>query len=134
MKVASLLLAFCVTTAMATPLVSDTMEDRLNGTWSGSWVPDGVRDAMTIELRHDDAGKLTGRIVTPTPMDFSKATFDGKTHLLSLEAMDGKTGTLYKLNGKVQGTEIKGTVTSGNQTGQIDLIKWTYVPRITRQQ
>jgi len=131
MKVMSLLLTFCLATAPA--LAEDTMEDQLNGTWSGSWILDGgVRDAMTIELRHNDTGKLTGRIVTPTPMDFSKATFNAKTRQLSLEAMDGKTGKLYTLNGKVEGTEIKGTVTSDNQVGQIDLIKWTYVPRITK--
>jgi hypothetical protein len=133
MRVASLVFAFFTVMLLATSLAAETVEEQLNGTWSGSWVSDGgVRDAMTIELRHDESGKLTGRFVSPVSMKFSKATFDGKTRLLSFEAMDGGSGKLYKVNGKVDGTEIKGTVTAGNQDGQIDLIKWTYVPRISR--
>jgi hypothetical protein len=85
---------------------------------------------MTIELKHDENGKLTGRFVTPVSMNFTKATFNAKTRLLSLEAADEASGNQYKLNAKVEGTEIKGTVTAGNGNGQIDLIKWTYVPRI----
>ena len=63
-------------------------------------------------------------------MNFTKATFNAKTRLLSLEATDSTSGKQYRLNAKVQGTEIKGTMTAGTETGQIDLIKWTYVPRI----
>jgi hypothetical protein len=83
---------------------------------------------MTIELRHDESGKLTGRFVTPISMNFSKATFNAKTRLLLLEAADAASGKQYKLNGKVDGTEIKGTVAAGDQSGQVHLIKWTYVP------
>jgi hypothetical protein len=103
--------------------------DALSGTWSGSWTPaGGVRDAMTIELRHE-SGKLTGRFVTPVSMNFSKATFDAKTRALSLEAADAKSGKHYKLDAKVVGTEINGTVAVDKQSGQVHLIKWTYVPR-----
>jgi hypothetical protein len=110
---------------------ADTIQDQLNGTWSGSWVPEsGVRDAMTIELRHDESGKLTGRFVTPVPMDFTKATFNSKTRMLLLEAADPKSGKQYKLNAKVEGTEAKGTLAAGSTSGQVHLIKWTYVPRI----
>jgi hypothetical protein len=109
----------------------DTVQDQLKGTWSGGWIPEGgVRDAMTIELRFDENGKLTGRFVTPVSMNFSRATFDAKTRSLLLEAADASSGKQYKLNAKVEGTEIKGTVTAGDKSGQVQLIKWTYVPPI----
>jgi hypothetical protein len=130
MKITVLLFAISVA-LLATALAADTMQDQLNGTWSGSWIPAaGGRDSMTIELRHDDAGRLTGRIVSPVSMNFTKAAFDSKTHSLVLEAMDVKSGKDYKVNAKVEKTEIKGAITAGNDSGSIDLIKWTYVPRI----
>ena len=50
-----LLLAFFAVTPLHTSLAADTTQDQLNGTWSGSWIPEGgVRDAMTIELRSDE--------------------------------------------------------------------------------
>ena len=110
---------------------SDTIQDQLKGTWSGGWIPEGgVRDAMTIELRFDESGKLTGRFVTPISMNFSSATFNAKTRSLLLEAADATSGKQYKINAKVEGTEIKGTVGVGDQSGQVHLIKWTYVPPI----
>jgi hypothetical protein len=131
MKAKLMLLAISAVMVFATSLAADTIHDQLNGTWSGSWIPEGgVRDAMTIELKHDENGKLTGRFVSPVSMNFTKATFNAKTRLLSLEAVDRASGKQYKLNAKVEGTEIKGTVTAGTGNGQIDLIKWTYVPRI----
>ena len=131
MKARFVFFAISAAVLLAASLAADTIQDQLNGTWSGSWIPkDGVRDAMTIELKHDESGKLTGRFVTPASMNFTKATFNAKTHLLLLEATDATSGKQYRLNAKVQGTEIKGTVTAGTETGQIDLIKWTYVPRI----
>ena len=115
-----------------TSLATDTIQDQLNGTWSGSWIPDGgSRDSMTIELRYDETGKLTGRFVSPVSMNLTKATFNSKTRMLSLEAADAKSGKQYKLNAKLEGTEIKGAATVDNVGGQIHLIKWTYVPRIT---
>jgi len=105
--------------------------DQLKGTWSGGWIPEGgVRDAMTIELRFDEGGKLTGRFVTPVSMHFSSATFNAKTRSILLEAVDSTSGKQYKLNAKVEGTEIKGTLAADNQSGQVHLIKWTYVPPI----
>jgi len=109
----------------------NTIQDQLNGTWSGGWIPEGGgRDAMTIELRYDASGKLGGRFVTPTSMNFTKATFNARTRSLLLEAADPASGKQYKLNAKLEGTEIKGTVAVDNQGGKVDLIKWTYVPRI----
>ncbi|HET9218353.1 MAG TPA: hypothetical protein VFR18_15315 [Terriglobia bacterium] len=109
----------------------DAIQEQLKGTWSGGWIPEGgVRDAMTIELRFEESGKLTGRFVTPVSMNFTRATFNAKTRALLLEAADATSGKQYKLNGKVEGTEIKGTVAADNQGGQVHLIKWTYVPPI----
>ena len=131
MKTRFLFIAISAALMLAATLAADTIHDQLNGTWSGSWIPEGgIRDAMTIELRYDESGKLAGRFVTPASMDFTKATFNARTRLLSVEAMDAKSGKQYRLNARVQGTEIKGTLTAGAENSQIDLIKWTYVPRI----
>jgi uncharacterized protein (DUF2147 family) len=132
MKATVMFSAIFAAMLFAASLAADTIHDQLNGTWSGSWVPDGgIRDAMTIELRYDESGTLTGRFVTPTSMDFTKATFNSKTRVLALEATDPASGKQYRLSAKVQGTELKGRVTAGPENGQIDLIKWTYVPRIS---
>src|SRR5688572_28378966 len=110
---------------------TETIQDQINGTWSGGWVPEGgVRDAMTIELRHDENGRLTGRFVTPVSMEFTKAIFNSKTRALLLEAADPKSGKQYKLDAKVEKTEIRGTLAVDTTSGQVHLIKWTYVPRI----
>src|SRR5262245_17625721 len=102
---------------------------QVSGTWSGSWVPKGgVRDAVTVELKQD-AGSLSGKFLTPVPMDFSKASFNAKTGIVAFEAVDGKSGKLYKVNGKIEGTELKGTLAVGDVMGDVQLIKWTYVPR-----
>jgi hypothetical protein len=117
MKARFLFFAISAALLLAASLAADTIHDQLNGTWSGSWIPEGgVHDAMTIELKYDERGKLTGRFVTPTSMNFSRATFNPKTRLLSLEAIDGTSGKQYRLNAKVEGTEIKGTVTAGTRT------------------
>ena len=130
MKTFFMFSAIAAALLFATSLSANTLEDQLNGTWSGTFIPaSGVRDAMTIEIKHDDRGTLGGRFLTPVPMNFTKAAFDAKTHTLSLEATDAASGKQYKVNAKVEGTEIKGTVAAGNETGSIDLIKWTYVPR-----
>ena len=126
-----LALTFATLSMPASAANADADRDQLRGTWSGSWIPEGqVRDAMTIELSYDDNGKLGGRFVTPTSVNFTKATFNTKTRMLLLEAADAGSGKQYKLDAKVEGTEIKGTVAVDSQRGQVHLIKWTYVPRI----
>ena len=133
MKATLLLFVFSAVMLFAPSLAAspDTIQDQLKGTWSGGWTPEGgVRDAMTIELRFDENGKLTGRFVTPISMNFSGATFNAKTRALLLEAADMNSGKQYKLDAKVEGTEIKGRVAVDDQGGQIHLIKWTYVPPI----
>lgn len=122
-------LLFLLSATLLAPALSAN-SDQLTGTWSGAWIPEGgIRDAMTIELKHDDSGKLTGRFVTPTALDFSKVVFDSKTRVLTVEAKDPASGKQYGLNAKVEGTEIKGKVVVDNHRGEVTLIKWTYVPR-----
>jgi hypothetical protein len=129
MKTTLLLLAFVAAVAFAGTVTANTFQEQLNGTWSGNWTPaGGTLDAMTIQLNYEE-GKLTGKFVTPTPVSFTKATFNPKTRMVSVEAVDAASGKQYKLNGKVEGTEIIGTVTADTQTGPARLIKWTYVPR-----
>lgn len=130
MKTALLLVAISAAFFFGIPASADTMQDQLNGTWSGTCTIAGIPDAMTIEIKHDDAGKLTGRFVTPKSIVFTKSMFDAKAHSLLLEGTDATSGKFYKISAKVQGTEIKGTATVGEATGPVDLIKWTYVPRI----
>src|ERR1041384_3714276 len=117
MKTTFVLLAFAAAIALAGTLAADTVQEQLNGTWSGNWTPSGgVLDAMTIQLNYED-GKVTGKFITQTTVNFTKATFNPKTGLVSVEAVDAGSGKQYKLNGKIEGTEIKGTVTVDNQSG-----------------
>ena len=104
--------------------------ESLNGTWSGNWTPrGGIPDAITIELRQDGNAPITGKFLNPAPIDFSKVTFNQKTSMLVIEATDQKSGKHYKLEGKVEGTEIKGTFTQGDVMGDVRLIKWTFFGR-----
>ena len=101
----------------------------LSGTWSGNWTPKGgVPDAITVELKQENAN-TTGKFVNPAPMEFSKATYNSKTGLISFEATDQKSSKHYKLDGKVEGNEIKGTLAIGETSGELRLIKWTFFGR-----
>ena len=62
-------------------------------------------------------------------MDFTKATYDPKTGVVAFEATDAKAGKVYKIDGKLSGNDIKGTMQVGATPGEILLIKWTYLPR-----
>lgn len=126
-----LLLLLC-STLLVSPLAANSIkfQEQLIGTWSGSWTPGGIHDAMTIELKRDESGKMTGRFLSPSPMNFSKITFNSSTRTLLIEATDAASGKKYTLNGKLEGTEIKGKVASDTEGGPVDLIKWTYVPRV----
>jgi hypothetical protein len=110
---------------------TDKLQGQLIGTWSGAWVPEGgIRDAMTIEIKQDENGKLNGRFTTPSSVDFSKVIFNSKTRLLTVEAFDPKSGKAYTLRAKVEGNEINGSLAADKQSGKVNLIKWTYVPPV----
>jgi hypothetical protein len=113
---------------LAVPAAAADIGD-LTGTWSGSWVPKGgVMDALTVEIRQEN-GKLTGKFLTPIPMDFSNVTFNAKTDSVVLEAADPKSGKRYKIDAKISGKELRGSLVAGDATGELLLIKWTYIPR-----
>jgi hypothetical protein len=124
----SILFSFFTAALLLAPVwAADTA---ISGTWSGNWTPKGgVPDAVTVELRQDSGGKLTGKFVTPTPMEFTKASYVAATGVVTFEATDTKSGKAYKLQGKVKGTELTGTLTTGEAEGEIRLIKWTFFGR-----
>jgi hypothetical protein len=62
-------------------------------------------------------------------MEFTHASFDPKTHAVILEAMDEKSGKRYRIDGKIRGAELKGTLGIDDVKGDLLLIKWTYFPR-----
>jgi hypothetical protein len=127
-----LILLMCVSLLPTSFLANaDKLEEKLVGTWSGGWMPEGgIRDAMTIELKRDEDGKLNGRFVTPSPLNFSKMAFNSKTKTLTVEAFDEKSGKEYTLSAKVEGNEINGSLAVDKQSGKLNLIKWTYIPPV----
>ena len=131
MKRLVLLLVLAATFSMPSVAAkADVSTDELTGTWSGGWTPaGGVYDSITVELKKDNGGTLTGRFLTPVPMHFVKTSFNPKTRNVLLEAIDEKSGKQYKVNAKVEGTELNGTLTMNEMTGKLHLVKWTFIPR-----
>jgi L-fucose isomerase-like protein len=126
---AALFSVFLIAAILVPSFAADTSEE-LAGKWSGNWTPQGgIPDSMTIEFTQEGSGRLTGKFLTPVPMEFTRASFDPKTHAVVVEGMDQKSGKHYRIDGKVQGTEIKGTLGIDSAKADLLLIKWTYVPR-----
>ena len=120
---------FMVAAIVVPSFAADTSVE-LAGKWSGNWKPQsGIPDAMTIELTQETSGRLTGKFLTPVPIEFTRASFDRKTRAITLETMDPKTGKHYKIDGTIQGTELKGTLGIDDVKGELLLIKWTYFGR-----
>jgi hypothetical protein len=125
--------AICVSALMVVALavpsaIADSTE--ISGTWSGSWIPEGsIRDSVTVEIEQDGNGNIKGRFATPADVRFSLAKFNPQTRTLVVEARDEKSGELYKLNARLTGAELTGTLERGAIKGTVHLIKWTYVPR-----
>jgi len=92
----------------------------------------GVPDAVTIELRLDNSGILTGKFLNPVQAEFSKATFSPKTGLIAVEATDQKSVKHYNLEGKIKDTELQGILSAGDVSGELRLIKWTFFGRWLR--
>ncbi|HTG73057.1 MAG TPA: hypothetical protein VMB70_04775 [Terriglobia bacterium] len=127
----STVLSFVIASVLLLPVVCAAADiNDIAGTWSGNWTPKGgILDAVTIEVRVE-GGKVTGKFRTPSAMDFTKATFNPATGIVAIEATDAKAaGKLYKLDGKVTGNDLKGTLVVGGTPGDLLLIKWTYIPR-----
>jgi hypothetical protein len=126
----SIVLSFLLGAVMLIPFVCTAADiNDIAGTWSGNWTPKGgVIDALTVEMRVEN-GKVVGKFRTPVAMDLTKASYDPKTGVVSFEAMDAKANKVYKLDGKLTGNDIKGTLMVGTTPGDVLLIKWTYIPR-----
>ena len=126
----STVVSLVIAAAMLIPLVCTAADiNDIAGTWSGNWTPKGgVLEAVTIEVRVE-GGKVAGKFRTPVAMDFTKATFNAATGVVAIEATDTKANKLYKLDGKVTGNDLKGTLVVGGTPGDVLLIKWTYIPR-----
>jgi hypothetical protein len=124
------LLSLVIAAVMFIPRIGSAADiNDIAGTWSGNWTPKGgVLDAVTVEIRVE-SGKVLGKFRTPVAMDFTRATFVPATGAISLEATDTKANKLYKLDGKLTGNDIKGTMVVGGTPGDVLLIKWTYIPR-----
>ena len=119
-------LAVLILTIVAPCVAADKASD-LEGTWSGDWTPKGgIATAVTVIFTPKADGKLTGRFLSPAPMEFTGAAYDPKTRGVTIEGVDEKAGATYKLVGKVSGNDITGTITVGDRTGHVLLIKWTY--------
>src|SRR5579862_413282 len=119
-------LAALIVTLIAPCIAADKASD-LEGNWSGDWTPKGgIANEMTVTLTPGAHGKLTGRFLSPVPMEFTRAAYNPKTQVVTIEALDEKSGAAYKLIGKVSGTDITGTMSVGDQTGHVLLIKWTF--------
>jgi hypothetical protein len=134
-KMRAFLLLILLATLPATSLAQEARTQRasetttLTGTWSGNWTPKGgTPDAITVELRQEAGGKLTGKFLTPQPMEFTKASFNAATGVVMFEATDGKSKS-YKVEGKVKGTELIGTLAVSDTAGEVRLIKWTFFGR-----
>jgi hypothetical protein len=113
--------------ALGTPGIALGQPPGLEGTWSGDWTPkDGIATAVTVTLTMEPHGKLTGKFLSPVPMEIASAAYDPKTHGITIDALDKSSGETYKLVGKVSGTDMTGTIDVGNRTGHVLLIKWTY--------
>ena len=111
-------------------IVAAADQPAINGTWSGNWTPKGgVPHAVTVELRRDAAGNLTGKFLTPVPMAFNKASFNATAGIIRFEATDAKSGKQYKVEGKLKGTELIGTLTADDTAGEVRLVKWTFFGR-----
>jgi len=124
-----ILLVFVISAFLAATATAGNLS-AIIGTWSGNWAPKGgTLDAITVELRLDEAGKLTGKFVSPTRMDFSKTSFNPSTEVIAFQATDSKTNKVYKVEGKVKGTELIGTLAVNDTTGEVRLIKWTFFAR-----
>ena len=99
-------------------------QSEIAGTWSGNWnPPGGIPNYITIELKQDTTGNVTGKFRIPAEMTFTKSSLNPKTGILAVEAAD-ESGKQYKLEGKFSGTKFIGTLTVDNVKGSVDLAKW----------
>ena len=121
-----------VALACATPLTAQRRggtakaPDAVTGTWKGQLTPDGAprSRSVTLELKHDGKGKVTGTMSgMPNPADVKAGTFDAKTGALKLQlGKQGEAAVLLVLEGTVTKNAARGRM-SGEDSGEFSLTK-----------
>jgi hypothetical protein len=95
------------------------------GTWSGDYGPDTERrEAITLDLRWEDAN-LRGVVhAGPRSIDLTKASFKADSGSITMEFdAQGNNGQRvhYVIDGKVEGDAMSGTWSHDNQQGDFRL-------------
>jgi len=129
MRSSRLLTVICVSVGLWVPGATAQSMDDLRGTWSGDWILDsGPRDRVTVEFRRE-GDVLTGKLLNPEQFDLTRVEFEESTGALVAEGTDPESHTTYRMEARVEGTRLNGTMISGSGSGEMKLTKWTYVPR-----
>ena len=121
--------------AIAVPMIAQQKSaaaDPLSGTWTGDWGPNaGDRNQVTVDLKLDAAGAVTGKVVSVTPKRddvlISKGTYTvtgNKVHL-EAEAKNPRSGATvkYVIDGTVAGTAMTGSWNHAASKGDFKLTK-----------
>lgn len=118
---ATMALAQTPTTNVPTPAKDSTAaKDTVSGKYEGPARAAGAADTqLTLELKND-AGKLSGRLVTPQgPIDITDGTLTENKVSLKF-GVEGKDGTL---SGQLQEGKLVGEWISGSQKRSVELKK-----------
>lgn len=128
-----LVLTFCYVLLLSVSFVSAQSLDDVRGTWSGEWKPEaGPRDRVTVEFERD-GDVLAGRLLNPDQLDLTHVTFDEAAGKVVAEGIDPDSSVDYRLEvtfeeGEV--TRMDGILDADSRKGEVELVKWTYVPRL----
>ena len=116
----------CTLPVLAQSRGGKTAPDPITGTWTGELLPAGAPGgrSVTLELKHDGKGKVSGTMAgMPNPANVKAGTFDAKTGALNLQL--GKTdepAVLLVLEGTVVKNAVSGRM-SGEVSGEFKLTK-----------
>src|SRR5215218_5581964 len=117
-------LALCVlwTAAPAVAQSRGTKADPVSGTWTGELNVDGESRAVTLLLKFDGKGNVTGTFTgLPRPGDVKAGTFDTKTGALRLQlGVEGSPTVRLVLDGTLAKDKATGRVT-GEATGEFTI-------------
>ena len=70
-----------------------------------------------------------GQVPHPGSDGIQQSVVQSPNGVIAFEATDEKSAKHYKLDGKVKGTELIGTLGTNDTAGDIRLIKWTFFGR-----
>lgn len=101
--------------------------DPVTGTWTGDLVPQGGDRtvAVTLELKHDGKGSVTGTVAgLPNPGDIKKGTFDRKSGALVLQlGRADSPSVLITLDGTLAKGAAEGRMSGEAGPGTFKLVK-----------